>query len=76
MKRPDHVSFFFVLSLFMFSLSSCSVYSAHPVNPSRRMEDPDDILKYIVSYSEIAVVLCLIMNENTIVKAISLIYIH
>lgn len=76
MKQPDHVSFFFILSLFMFSFSSSSVYSAQAVNPSRRMEDPDDILKYIVSYLEVAVVLCLIMNENTVVKTISLIYIH
>lgn len=60
----------------MFPFSSSSVYSAQAVNPSRRMEDPDDKLKYIGSYLEVAVVLCLIMNENTIVKTISLIYIH
>lgn len=76
MKQPDHISFFFILFLFMFPFSSSSVYSVQPVNPSRRMEDPDDKLKYIVSYLEVAVVLCLLMSENTIVKTISQIYIH
>lgn len=76
MKQPDHISFFFIHFLFMFPFSSSSVYSAQAVNPSGRKEDPDDKLKYIVSYLEVAVVLCLIMNENTIVKTISLIYIH
>lgn len=52
------------------------LFSTGCVNPSRRMEDPDDKLKHIVHYLEVAVVLCLIMNENTIVKTISLIYIH
>lgn len=71
MKQPDHVSFFFIPCLFMFPFSSSSVYSAQAVNPSRRMEDPhDDRLKYIVSCLEVPVALCLIMNENTIVKTV------